>query len=79
MDEERKKWLQAAMEEFSFDEIKKMKEIIAELQKDEAKTEEDEQKRENLLFELEDLVEGLGNAGGIILIFQKFLTKSVNF
>lgn len=64
MDDERKKWLQEAMEEYSFDEIKKMKGIVSTLQKEEAKTPEDANERENALLELEDLVEGLSNARG---------------
>ena len=66
MDAERRKWLQEAMEAFTFDEVKRMKEIVLELAKPEEKTKEDCEKRVSLLVELEELVEGLSNAQGKI-------------
>lgn len=62
MDAERRKWLTEAMEAFTFDEVKRMKEVVLELAKPEEKTKEDCEKRVSLLEELEDLVEGLSNA-----------------
>mmetsp|Transcript_44116 Transcript_44116/g.50993 ORF Transcript_44116/g.50993 Transcript_44116/m.50993 type:complete len:378 (+) Transcript_44116:31-1164(+) len=82
MDAERRKWLQEAMEAYTFDEVKRMKEVVLELAKPEEKTKEDGEKRVDLLIELEDLVEGLSNAtdlhkiGGFSVLIDTALYSS---
>lgn len=52
MDEKTKKWLEEAMEDYTFNEIKRMKQIIEILEKEEKNTKEDEETRLGLLEEL---------------------------
>ncbi|KRX08123.1 Armadillo-type fold [Pseudocohnilembus persalinus] len=84
MDEETKKWIQEAMESYTYNEAKRMKEICAELEKDEDGGEEDGERRLGLLEELQELCEGIENArdlhliGGLkILIDLIFNTKYI--
>ena len=45
MDTETRKWLTEAMEDYTYDEVKRMQEITANLAKAELKTKEDEEER----------------------------------
>eukprot|EP00335_Anophryoides_haemophila_P000245 CAMPEP_0204821476 /NCGR_PEP_ID=MMETSP1018-20131115/20710_1 /ASSEMBLY_ACC=CAM_ASM_000518 /TAXON_ID=46462 /ORGANISM="Anophryoides haemophila, Strain AH6" /LENGTH=71 /DNA_ID=CAMNT_0051932705 /DNA_START=74 /DNA_END=289 /DNA_ORIENTATION=- len=62
MDKETQEWLTKAMEEYTYDEVKRMKEIVDFLVVEEKNTEEDQQERYYVLDELLDLTEGLENA-----------------
>lgn len=70
------------MEEYTYSETKRMKEISEELKKEEKGNKEDEEQRLDLLEELYDIVEGIENArdfdiiGGFkILVELIFNTK----
>lgn len=52
MDKETVEWLTQALEEYTFDEAKRMKAIIDEIHKPEENTKDDEEKRFELLEEL---------------------------
>ncbi len=68
MSPEEQKWLQQAIESYSIDEAKRMKEVIKELEEPEVEggSKQDEEKRLNLVEDLTDLVEGLENARDLI-------------
>lgn len=68
MTEEEKKWLQEAIEAYTFDEAKRMREILEELKTPEkvGGSEEEAERRLTLVEEFTDLVEGLENARDLI-------------
>lgn len=68
MSEEDKKWLQEAIEAHTFDEAKRMREILNELKQPEIEggSEEEGERRLTLVEEFTDLVEGLENARDLI-------------
>lgn len=68
MSEQETKWLQEALESFSFDAAKRMREVLADLNTPEVKggSEEEAETRLVLAEELTDLVEGLENARDLI-------------
>jgi len=68
MSEEEKKWLQEAIESYTFDEAKRMREILEELKQPEVVggSEKEAERRLTLVEEFADLVEGLENARDLI-------------
>lgn len=49
MDPERRKWLEEAINHYTMAEVRRIQEILAELQKEEIKTQEDEDRRQTML------------------------------
>merc|ERR1712159_264211 len=62
MSEEDKKWLSDAMEEYTFNEIKRCHELFTELNVPEKETKEDEEYRLSLFEELQDILDGFDRA-----------------
>jgi hypothetical protein len=71
MDQETKKWLEEAMEELTFNEVKRMKEVTNRLaEKENPDDPQDEERRLAFLDDLLDYVDGLENARDLVKIGQ---------
>lgn len=67
LDQKTREWLQEALEEYSFNESKRMQEIVKELSQPEPENNEKEEERRIILTEeLADLIEGLENARDLV-------------
>ena len=76
LDQETREWLQEALESYSFNEAKRMQEIIKDLCEPESENnEKEEERRVNLAEELFDLIEGLENARDLVRmgLYQKLM------
>jgi len=84
LDKETREWLQEALEAYSFNEAKKMQDLIKELCEPEPENSENDEKEEerrfNLAEELFDLIEGLEGARDLVRmgLYQKVMEVMFN-